>query len=54
MPKFTPNIYLSTPDKLKKLASLALETAARKREVESLNKQIETLYAKSSVFVDDE
>lgn len=50
--KFTPNVHLSTPQKLSKLAGLAVDMAASKKKIASLETRIQALYANSSVAVD--
>lgn len=49
--KFTANIHLSTPEKLKKLATLAADKAASKKRIASLTTRIQALNDKSSVAV---
>ena len=49
--KFTPNVHLSTPQKLSKLAGLAMDRATSKK-IASLEIRIKAMYANSSVAVD--
>ena len=50
--KFNPNIHLSTPEKLSKLAELAVDKTTAKKRISSLSSRIQLLYTKSSVAVD--
>ena len=52
--KFTANVHLSTPEKLKKLALLAVENKASQRRLDSLTAQIQARYAEKSVAVDSD
>lgn len=50
--KFTPNVCLSTNDKLAKLAELASEKETSKRKISALTSRIEALHTKYGVSVD--
>ena len=49
---YTPNVHLSTPEKLQKLARLQVERCDSRKKVTMLTKRIEALCAKESVSVD--
>ena len=49
---FTPNFHLSTPEKLKKLADLALEKNASRKKIALLSAKVKALCAEDSVSVD--
>ena len=52
--KTTPNVFLSTPQKLKKLASLAMEKEAATRKIRQLKDRISNLVSTSNISVSEE
>ena len=51
---FTPNTYLSSPQKLQKLANMAVLQSENRKKINALKSRIEAMYKKDGILVDQE